>query len=85
MGEAPFVDYVGVGFCAHSCAAYGVGGEVGALGVGDGDYFDGSGGAEPFFRLLGGVGAGAWLVLFGAASDAADGVAELVFDFGVEI
>ena len=65
----------GIGFRAHAGAAYSVGGKVRSDGVGNGDHFDGSRSAEPFFGFLGGMGAGAGLVLLRAAGNAADGVA----------
>ena len=49
MGEAPFVYYARVGLRAHAGASYGVCREIRADGIGNGDYFDGSGGAQPFF------------------------------------
>src|SRR5689334_23797809 len=59
--------------------------KIGALGVGDGDDINRSGGAEPLFSLFRGVGTGARLVHFGTAGDAADRVAERVLHFRIEI
>src|SRR5215510_14037756 len=84
MRESPLIHYVCLGIITHARAAEGVRGKRRSIACRFDD-FNRACRAEPLFHFVDYESGGAGFILLRSASDAADGVAQRVLHFGIEI